>query len=165
MRSASAHSGRPRSRSAPWILGAVVSVATAAVVVGSAGAHSASNICITLGLDSGAVRKAYHVVKETAQEDGTPVCEVATPDGKAYASVYPMSDATDLVASWEFGIHFQKRALITLGSNATLFYTAGYQEDAVGFSEGPHFVWLTTGAKYMHSDLVALADVIFTKLR
>jgi hypothetical protein len=151
-------------RPASWVIGAAVSVATAAVIAGSAGARSASNVCSTLGLDSGAVRTAYGVQKEIAHQEGTPVCEVATKHGMAYAAVYPMNDAADLVASWEFGIQFQKRALSGLGNNASLFYTAAYQQVAIGFSEGPHFVWLTTGSRYMHSDVLALAGVIYAKL-
>jgi len=154
------HGRRPAS----WVLGAAASVATAAVIAGSAGAYSAANVCSTLGLDSGAVRTAYGVLKEVAHQEGTPVCEVATKHGMAYASVYPMNDATDLVSSWEFGIQFKKRPLSGLGNNASVFYTAAYQQVAIGFSEGPHFVWLTTGSRYMHSDVLALAGVIYAKL-
>jgi hypothetical protein len=157
-------SGRSRGRrSSSWLL-AVAAAAAAAGIAGPAGAHSASNICSTLGLDSVAVRKANAVVTEIAQEEARPVCEVATKDGKVYAALYPTDDTAALIASWEYGLHFKKLILSGLGRDAMLFYTAAYQQEAVSFVDDSHIVWLTTGSRYTHSELLGLASAIDAKL-
>jgi hypothetical protein len=152
-----------RPRSSTWLLG-VAAAAAAAGIAGSASAQSASNICSTLGLDSGVVRKADGVVNEIAHEAGRPVCEVATKNGKVYAALYPTDDETGLVASWEYGLHFQTRSLSGLGRKATLYYTALYQQEALDFVDDSHIVWLTTGSRYTRAQILALAAVIYAKL-
>ena len=48
---------------------------------------------------------------------------------------------------------------------STFLYAAGHKEEAVGFTEGVHFVWLTTAAEHVRAELVALATMIRGKLR
>jgi len=144
------------------VLALALAACTAALGAGSA--RPAPSICGTLGLDPSAVERAYAVLREVSDEQGTPVCEVDTAKGKAYASLYPAADARALVSSWEIDLHVTTQPLAAPGGEGATFYTAGTGQEAMGFVEGRRFVWLTSGGRYMHAELVALAGVIGGKL-
>ncbi len=152
-----------KGRSLRWLLLVAFAGFASTLWVAGAAARSA-NVCGTLGLNGGAVRTSYHVLGEVAHEEGTPVCELETKFGKAYAAIYPKSAGSALHASWELGIQYKIEAVSGYGGGAMLLYTAGFKAEALGFREGPHFVWLTTGGKYMHAELLALAGVVYAKL-
>jgi hypothetical protein len=141
-------------------LAALVAGSTAALLTAPAFARSA-DICGTLGLEPQAVRKSDGIVSETPHEEGTPVCEILTSKGKAYAAIYPKADAGALHASWELGIKFTIAPVYGYGAGAETLYTAGYAQEALGFYAGSHYLWLTTGGRYMHRELDSLATQLY----
>lgn len=144
--------------------GAAIAVAASLVGVAAGVAHVAPNVCRAAGLSPGIVKRAHGIVREDALEQGTPVCEVVTRDGKVYVALYPEREQKAVIASWELDIHARTEPLAGLGSGAIFVYGAGHAEEAVGFTEGPHFVWLTSAAEYIRAELVALAAVAYAKL-
>jgi len=135
----------------------------AASAGGAAAGARAPNVCASLGLTAGAAIRADGIRSEVADDQGRPECVLSTPKGRAYVSVYSPTLAADVKKSWGFDIVYRTEPLTGLGTGAVCLYTKGYAVEAVGFTHGGRFVWLTTAGRFMHAELLALAASIYTK--
>ncbi len=84
--------------------------------------------------------------------------------GKAYAAIYPEGrDAAALHTSWWSSASTSRshRSPATDPASRDRLYTAGYAQEALGFYGESHYIWLTTGGRYMRSELYALATLLY----
>ena len=141
-----------------------MAVLTGAVLTGgAAGATRHANICASLGLTSAAVIRADGILREVADDQGSPECVLYTKKGRAYISIFAPSVAPAVKKSWAYGIQYKTAPLAGLSPDAVCLYTPGYAVEAVAFTHGGRFVWMTTAGRFMHGTMLALAGSIYSK--